>query len=81
MSQGKCDSGLAKEQEVQLTFQPANSPDLQPRKNIGAFVKARVERETPQTLAVLRNVLEAKWDNLTMEDVAPLKELMHRHMA
>ena len=65
---------------VQLFFQPAYSPDLQPQENIWSLMKARVERRAPQNLAHLEQLLHEVWAELTIDDVAPFWESMSRRI-
>ena len=50
--------------------QPANSPDLNPLKNIWRVLKARVAKEQPRTHEEMKSVMLEEWHKLTHEDIA-----------
>lgn len=66
---------------VNLLFQPANSPDLQPIENVWGLLKRRIaQRDDIVTAAHLRQALEEEWARLTAEDVAPFVASMPRRL-
>ena len=65
---------------VQLFFQPAYSPDLQPQENIWSLMKARNERRVPQNSVHFEQLLHEVWADLTINDVAPFWESVSRRI-
>ena len=60
---------------------PAYSPDLSPIENIWAWLKGKVNKERPQTIHKLKEVIERNWFSITPDFLEPYIASMPKRMA